>query len=81
MDGIINGNQLTIVKEYEFDKPNSHERDFLLYDIIEDCKNKYFRTIEYKLVYDIHFTTILIMKKSNSQLLIHLWNLKLNSMV
>ena len=54
----MNENQLTIVKEYEFDKPDIHESDCLLDDYFKDCRNKYFHTFEYRLVYDINFTNI-----------------------
>ena len=58
MDGIMNEKQLTLVKEYEFDKPDIHQIDYLLDDIIKDCRNKYFHTFEYRLVYDIQFTSL-----------------------
>ena len=58
MNGIINENKLTVVKEYEFDKTDIHEIDYLLDDVIKDCRRNYFHTFEYKLVYDINFTNI-----------------------
>ena len=54
----MNENQLTIVKEYEFDKPDVHEIDFFLDFIIEDCRNKYFHTFELRFVFDINFSKI-----------------------
>ena len=54
----MNENQLTIVREYEFDKPEVREIEKILDDIIKDCRNKYFHTFEYRLVYDNHFTKI-----------------------
>ena len=56
MNEIINENKLFVVKEYEFDKKDIHEIDYLLDDVIKDCRRKYFHTFEYKLVYDINFT-------------------------
>ena len=54
----MNVNQLTIVKEYEFDEPDIDEIEYLLDDNFKDCRNKYFHTLEYRLVYDINFTNI-----------------------
>ena len=34
MNGIINENKLTVVKEYEFDKTDIHEIDYSLDDVI-----------------------------------------------
>ena len=58
MDGIINKNKLLVVKEYEFDKKDIHEIDYLLNDVIKDCRRNYFHTFEYKIIYDINFTNI-----------------------
>ena len=58
MDGIFNVNQLTLVKEKEIDEPDIHEIAYKLDDIIKDCRNKYFHTFEYRLVYEIRFTNI-----------------------
>ena len=58
MNEIINENNLFVVKEYEFDKKDIHEIDYLLDDVIKDCRRNYFHTFEYKLVYDINFTNI-----------------------
>ena len=58
MDGIINEKKLFVVKEYEFDKKDIHEIDYLLDDVIKDCRRNYFHTFECKLVYDINFTNI-----------------------
>ena len=56
MNEIINKNKLFVVKEYEFDEKDIHELDYLLEDVIKDCRRNYFHTFEYKLVYDINFT-------------------------
>ena len=58
MNEIFNENNLFVVKEYEFDKKDIHEIDYLLDDVIKDCRRNYFHTFEYKLVYDINFTNI-----------------------
>ena len=46
----MNENQLTLNKEYELNKPDIHEIEYLLDDVIEDCRNNYFHTFEYKFV-------------------------------
>ena len=51
-------NESTVVKDYDFNKPDIHEMDYLLDDIIKDCRNKYFHKFEYNLVYDIKFTNV-----------------------
>ena len=56
MDGIMNDNQLTIVKEYEFDNPLIQRVDSLIDNSIRDCYDKYFNTFQYKCSYDIKFT-------------------------
>ena len=58
MNEIINKNKLFVVKEYEFDKKDIHEIEYLLDDVIKDCRRNYFHTFEYKPVYDINFTNI-----------------------
>ena len=58
MDGLMNDNQLTVVKEYKFDKKDIHKIDYLLNDVIKHCRKNFFHTFEYKLVYDIKFTNI-----------------------
>ena len=45
MDGIMNKNQLTVVKEYEFDNPLIQKIDSLIDNSIRDCHDKYFHTI------------------------------------
>ena len=56
MEGIKNENQLTIVKEYEFDKRLIHKIDFNFDLWFKDCHDKYFHTFDYKGVYNINFT-------------------------
>ena len=58
MNEIINENKLFVVKEYKFDKKDIHEIDYLLDNVIKDCRRNYFHTFDYRLVYDINFTNI-----------------------
>ena len=58
MNGIMNDNQLTIVKEYEFDNPLIHKIDFLIANSIRDCHEKYFHTFDHICEYDLNFTNI-----------------------
>ena len=71
----------SVVEEYGFKEPEIHEVKYLHDDIFKDCRKKFFHAFEYKLVYDNNFTKLLIMKESVSQLVIDLWDMKLNSMV
>ena len=58
MDGIVNANQLTIVKEYEYDKPPIQKIDPLIDNSIRDCHHKCFHTIDQICEYDLNFTNI-----------------------
>ena len=58
MNGILNKNQLTIVREYEFNKPLIQKIDYLIDDSIRDCHNKYFQTFDHICGYDNNFTNI-----------------------
>ena len=51
-------NESIVVKEYDFNEPDIQEIHYLLDDIIKYCRNKYFHTFEYRLVYDINITNI-----------------------
>ena len=42
MNAIINKNKLFVVKEYEFDKKDIHEIDYLIDDVIKHCRKKLF---------------------------------------
>ena len=53
MNGVMDENQLTIVKEYEFDNPTITK-----IDSIRDCHNKYFHTFDHICEYDLNFTNI-----------------------
>ena len=56
MNGIMNQNQLTVVREYEFDNPLIQNVDSIINKCYRDCHNKYFHTFEYVCVYDLNFT-------------------------
>ena len=56
MNGILN--ESTVVEECDFIQTDIHKIDYLLDYIIKDCRNKYFHTFAYRLVYDIKFTNI-----------------------
>ena len=58
MDEIINENKLSVVKEYEFDKTDIHKIDYILDDVIKDCRKKYFHSFEYRIIYDLCFKNI-----------------------
>ena len=58
MDGMMNENQLTIVKEYEFDNPLIQKIDSVIDDCIRDCHYKYFHTFDHIYEYDLNFTKI-----------------------
>ena len=58
MDGIMNENQLTVVKEYNFDNPLIQKIDSIIDKSIRDCHNKYFHTFDHICEYDLNFTNI-----------------------
>ena len=58
MNEIINENELFVVKEYEFDKTDIHKTDYILDDVIKDCRKKYFHSFEYRIIYDLCFKNI-----------------------
>ena len=58
MKGMMNENQLTIVKEYEFDNLLIQQIDSLIDNSIRDCHNKYFHTFDHICEYDIQLTNI-----------------------
>ena len=65
MDGIMNANQLTIVKEHEFDKPPIQKIDFLIDNSMRDCHHKYFHTFDHVCEYGLNFTYITINETVN----------------
>ena len=58
MKGIMNENQLTIVKEFDFDEPLIQKIDSIVHNCYRDCHKKFFQTFEYKCEYDIKLTNI-----------------------
>ena len=58
MNGMMNENQLTLVKEYEFDKPLIHKIDSINDNCYRDCHNKCYHTFVYKCEFDIKLTNI-----------------------
>ena len=55
MGGIINGIELTVVKEYEYDNILIQNIDSIINKCYRDCYYKYFHTFSYECVYDINF--------------------------
>ena len=58
MNGIINGIELTVVKEDEFDNILIQNIDSITDKCYRDCYYKYFHTFIYECVYDINFRNI-----------------------
>ena len=58
MNGIMNENQLHLVKEYKFDNPLIQNIDFLIDDSIRDCHNKFVHTFDHICEYNLSFTNI-----------------------
>ena len=56
MNGIITENGF--VKEYEFNKPQIDEVDYLLDKVVKDSRMKSFHTIKHRCVYKIEFASI-----------------------
>ena len=59
MNGIMNQNQLTVVKEYEFDNPFIQNIDSIINKCYKDCHHKYFHTFEYECIYNLNFTNVI----------------------
>ena len=66
MDGILNENQLNIVKEYEFPKPRIHKMDSIFDNCIGGFHNEYFHKFKYRCLYDFNFTKIANIEKINT---------------
>ena len=69
MDGIINENKLFVVKEYEFDKKDIHEIDYLLDDVmmlLKIVEETTFIHLNIKLFMILTLQIFLITKKSIS---------------
>ena len=58
MNGILNKNQFTILKEYEFGKLLIHKIDSIIDNCYRDFHKKYYHTFDYKCEYDIKLTKI-----------------------
>ena len=58
MNGIMNKNQLTIVKEYKFDNQLITKIVSIIDNSIRDCHHKYFHTFDHVCEYDPNFTNI-----------------------
>ena len=58
MNGTMNENQLTIVKEYEFDNPLIDKIDFIIDGCYRERHNKSFHTFKYVCIQDIKLTNI-----------------------
>ena len=58
MDGMMNENQLTVVKEYNYVNPLIQKIDSLIDNSIRDCHNKYFHTFDHICEYNLNFTNI-----------------------
>ena len=56
MNGIMNENQLTIVKEYNFDNPLIQNINSIISECYRDCHHKYFHTFEFICEYNLYFT-------------------------
>ena len=56
MNGIMNENQLTIVKEYEFDNPLIQDIHSTNDNSIRDYHHKYFHTFNHIYEYNLNFT-------------------------
>ena len=54
----MNGNELFVVKEYEFYNPSIHKIDSIIDGCHKDCHNKCFHTFRYVCIYDIKLTNI-----------------------
>ena len=58
MNGLMNDNQLTVVKKYEFENPLIQNIVSIIDKCYRDCHNNYYHTFEYECVYDLNFTNI-----------------------
>ena len=53
---MMNENQLTIVKEYEFDNPPIQKINSIISECYRDCHNKCFHTFDFICEYNLNFT-------------------------
>ena len=54
----MNNNQLTIVKEYNFDNPPIQNINSIISECYRDCHRKYFHTFDFICEYNLNFTNI-----------------------
>ena len=47
-----------VVEEDEIFNPEVHELDYILDNVLKDCRDNFFQTFEYRSVYDINFTKV-----------------------
>ena len=73
----MNKNQLSIVKEYEFDNPLIQNIDSIIDKCYRDCHNNYYHTFEYECVYDLNFTNDINFTISGKNLGVYELNKKL----
>ena len=66
MNGIMNENQLTIVKEYELIGRLMKKKDSIIDNCIRGCHNEYFHTFKNKCVFNVQLTYISNKKIFNS---------------
>ena len=59
MNGIINENELTVVKEYEFENLPIQNINSIFTTCYMDCHDKYFHTFKYKGIYNLNFTNVI----------------------
>ena len=52
----MNNNQLTIVKEYNFDNPLIQNINSIISECYRDCHHKYFHTFDFICEYNLNFT-------------------------
>ena len=55
MNGIKNKNQLTVVKEYEYNKPLFQKIDCIIDSCYRDFQKKFFQTFKYRCIYTDNF--------------------------
>ena len=48
----------TVVKEYEFNKPDIDSVNYIFNDTIKECRKNYFLSFEFRCVYDIKLSKI-----------------------
>ena len=77
MNGITNENELTVVKEYEFENPPIQNIDSIIDKCYRDCHNNYYHTFEYECVYDLNFTNDINFTISGKNLGVYELNKKL----